>query len=128
METRPTVFVISKSGHDFSAAEKFGTVRFLTEGPMRRYAITQMQRTMWDVLKDSKPTDFLLCTSLVQMNIVATAIMMYLHGCVNILIHHYKDGESEYIPRHISFTSVCSSSPKGPRVMQDDDEPSNSFP
>lgn len=107
MKDRPTVFVIAKSGHDFSAAERFGDLVFLTEGPMKRYAITHIQRVMWEVLKDSRPADYILCTSLVQMNIVAAAIMVHLHGRVNILIHHYKDGESEYIPRCVGFTGFA---------------------
>jgi len=94
-----TVYVVNDGGHDFSAAEKFGPLVFLSKGPINRYAITQMYRKFSDVLKNSKPYDYILCTSLTQMNMVATAIMAAKHGKINLLIHK-NDG---YIARSLKL-------------------------
>lgn len=82
------VYVINKSGHDFSPAEKFGELVYLSEGEVNIFHVQQMYRQFSSVLKDSGPRDFILTTGLTIMSCVATAIMARKHGIVNILLFH----------------------------------------
>lgn len=84
-----TVYIINRSGHDFSDAERFGKLVFLSSGTMPRFGVTNMYRQFVDHLKDSKPEDYLLVTGLTIMNVVAAAIFGYLHGRINLLL--FKD-------------------------------------
>ena len=90
------VFIVNKSSHDFSAAEKFGDLIFLSEGPMKRYATNNMVRQFQDVMKDSTPLDYIVPCSLNVMNSIACAIFAHKHGCLNLLL--FKEGP--YIERN----------------------------
>ena len=91
------VFVVNKSAHDFSPAEKYGRLVYLSEGPINRYAINHMHRLFVEKMKDSHEDDWILCTSLGQMNQVASAIFAHKHGRLNLLL--YKAGE--YLERKL---------------------------
>ena len=97
-----TVYVVNDGGHDFSAAESFGPLVFLSKGPINRYATTQMYRKFSEKLKDSKPHDYILCTALTQMNMIAAAIMAAKHGKLNLLIHK----NNGYVSRTVNLTSL----------------------
>lgn len=99
MQRKPKVFVINRGGHDYSAAKRFGEIEFLSEGKKSRYAITEMYRDFAEKLKDSQPDDFLMPTSLKTMSMVASAMLAYMHGKVNWLLH--KDGY--YVVRTLSL-------------------------
>ena len=98
-----TVYVVNDSGHDFSAAEKYGKLKFLSSGHINRYNTNEMYRLFTARLEKSRPTDFILCTSLTQMNMIAAAIMARMHGRINLLIHHSKHG---YIPRTVMLDKL----------------------
>jgi hypothetical protein len=81
-----TVYVVNKSAHDFSAAEHFGKLVFLSEGPVNRYATNHMHRIFTESLKDSEPTDYIVPCSLNVMNSIACAIFSHRHGRLNLLL------------------------------------------
>ena len=89
MATRK-VFVVNKSSHDFGPADKYGKVKFLSEGSMNRYATNSMVRLFEEAMKDSEPTDYIVPCSLNVMNSIACAIFAHKHGRLNLLL--YKDG------------------------------------
>lgn len=89
MATRK-VFVVNKSSHDFGPADKYGEVKFLSEGSMNRYATNSMVRLFEESMKDSEPTDYIVPCSLNVMNSIACAIFAHKHGRLNLLL--YKDG------------------------------------
>lgn len=91
------VYVINRSAHDFSAAEDFGEVIFLSEGPVNRYAVNNMARMFSEGLKNSDPEDYIVPCSLNVMNAVASAIFARKHGKLNLLL--FKEGE--YIERNL---------------------------
>ena len=93
----PTVFVVNKSSHDFTAAKKFGELHFLSSGPMNRFATNNMHRMFSDKLSNSNPDDYLVLCSLNVMNSIACAIFASKHGCLNLLL--YKGGK--YIERNL---------------------------
>lgn len=97
MQRKTNVYIVNRSGHNFSAAEYFGTLVFLSEGPINRYAVNSMHRAFEDILKFSKPEDYIVPCSLNVMNSIACAIFAHLHGRLNLLL--FKEGS--YIERNI---------------------------
>jgi len=94
MDTK--VYVVNKSSHNFSAAEKFGELVFMTEGRMNRFSTNDMIRKFKDSLADSKSTDYILLCSLNVMNSLACAVFAHKHGTLNLLL--YKNGS--YVERN----------------------------
>ena len=106
----PNVYIVNKSAHDFSAADKYGEIIFLSEGPMNRYSVNNMMRQFTDRMKDSHEDDYLVPCSLNVMNSVASSILSFKHGKLNLLL--FKEGN--YIERNIVFEKdVCEFYPKG---------------
>ena len=93
------VFIVNKSAHDFSAAEEFGEVIFLSEGVMNRYSVNNMHRLFTEVMKDSKADDYIVPCSLNVMNSVACALFAVKHKQLNLLL--FKEGK--YLERNIVF-------------------------
>lgn len=90
------VYIVNKSSHDFGPAEKYGEVKFLSEGSMNRYATNSMIRQFSEVMALSEATDYIVPCSLNVMNSIACAIFAKKHGCLNLLL--FKDGT--YIERN----------------------------
>lgn len=95
MATRK-VFIVNRSSHDFTPADQFGEVRFLSSGSMNRYATNSMIRSFTEAMKDSEAGDYIVPCSLNVMNSIACAIFAHKHGRLNLLL--YKDGV--YIERN----------------------------
>ncbi len=90
------VFIVNKSAHDFSPAEKYGKVVFLSEGSMNRYATNSMVRQFEALMEGSEESDYIVPCSLNVMNSIACAIFAHKHGKLNLLL--FKDGS--YIERN----------------------------
>jgi len=97
MKKNKKVFIVNKSAHDFSAAEEYGKIVFLSEGPMNRYATNHMVRTFTDVMKDSNSSDYIVLCSLNVMNSIACTVFARMHGTLNLLL--FKDGK--YVERNL---------------------------
>ena len=93
------VYIVNRSSHDFSPAEKFGEITFLSEGPMNRYSTNNMHRVFSDVLIGSTKEDYIVPCALNVMNSIVCAIFAHLHGGLNLLL--YKNGS--YIERNHIF-------------------------
>lgn len=91
------VYVVNRSSHDFSAAEEYGELTFLSEGPMNRYATNNMHRIFKDMMRDSAKDDYIVPCSLNVMNSIACALFARKHGRLNLLL--FKNGE--YIERNM---------------------------
>lgn len=86
MENRK-VFVINKSTHDYSKAEEFGDLVFITENAMNRFSTSKMYRTFKPFIEASQIGDCILVSGLTVMNIVFCIMFARLHGRVNLLIY-----------------------------------------
>ena len=96
------VYIVNRSIHDYSAAEKFGELVFLSEENMPKFSTSKAYRQFWEVLKDSKPTDHLLISGLPMLGIVAAFILTKKHGRLNLLLFNPSDGmKKDYIERII---------------------------
>ena len=91
------VFIVNKSNHDFSPAEEYGDLVFLSEGPMNRYATNNMCREFYDKLKDSSPEDYIVPCSLNVMNSIACALFAKQHGRLNLLLFR----RGSYVERNL---------------------------
>ena len=93
------VYVVNRSAHDFSPAEKFGQIIFLSEGPMNRYSTNNMHRRFTEVMKDSSEHDYIVPCSLNVMNSIASSVFAVMHRRLNLLL--FKEGE--YLERNMVF-------------------------
>lgn len=98
----PKVYIINKSIHDFSKAEEFGTLHYLSEKAMNRYATNNIYRKFFPPLNQSSPMDYILVTSLNTMNIIACVIFVLKHKKLNLLIH--KPKTNTYVERKLNLT------------------------
>jgi|TARA_R100001530_G_scaffold22999_4_gene18901 hypothetical protein len=98
------VFIPNKSAHDFSDAERFGELRFLTEGILKKYSTDILYRTLLDGMKDAEDHDYLVVSSLSILNSLASAIMARKFDHINYLI--FRGGN--YLERKIIFNTTDS--------------------
>lgn len=83
----PKVYIPNRSFHDFTPAEAFGELVFLTEGWANRTLTNQLYRMVSEAMRDSQPDDMLLVSSLGILNAIAASILAVKHKRVNYLIH-----------------------------------------
>lgn len=98
------VFVINQSGHDFSKAEKYGELVFLSEGKINPFKVNNMYRQFSSKMDNCQPDDYILVTGLSQLCMIAAGIQVHKHGKVNMLIYSSRD--DDYVPREIDVTNL----------------------
>jgi hypothetical protein len=91
------VYIVNKSAHDFTDAEQYGELIFLSEGTINRYATNNMHRQFSKKMEDSSEGDYIVPCSLNVMNSIACAIIAHKHGKLNLLL--FKNGS--YIERNL---------------------------
>jgi surface polysaccharide O-acyltransferase-like enzyme len=91
------IFIPNKGGHDFTMAEHYGDLVYVTSGAISKFSVGTMAREWSRVLKDSKDTDYILLSSLTALCAIGTAMFARKHGCVNLLL--YRNGK--YISRRL---------------------------
>jgi len=84
---RRRVFIVNDSGHDFSAAERYGDLVTMSEGPLDKFNLTAMRRVFDQFLQASNPGDFILHSGPGVMNALACSIFASLHGRLNLLLY-----------------------------------------
>ncbi len=100
------VYIINKGTHDYSEAEKFGELVFLTEGNYHILSTSKMAREMIYGLKFSTPDDYIMPCSLTVMSSIACGIYARMHKRLNLLIYTVKRGRGEYKARTLNFEEV----------------------
>ena len=83
---RPRAYVPNKAGHDFSDAERFGDLVFLTQGIVKRYSTNHIYRQLIEGMSEAEPQDYLLVCSLSIINAIAASILARQFGKVNYLL------------------------------------------
>ena len=81
------VLVVNRSSHDYSKAESFGELTFMTEGSLNRFATSKMYRVFKPFIDRSEPLDYILLSGLSVMCSVACAMFAAKHGRLNLLIY-----------------------------------------
>lgn len=96
-DSQSRVFVANRSAHDYSAATKYGELVYVTTGKQNKFAANSYARTWFDVLKDSKPTDYIILASMNIICGIGCAVFAMLHGRLNLLM--WRSGQ--YIKREL---------------------------
>lgn len=89
------VYIINNSGHDFSKAEKFGKLEFLTEGWIAWHRLNVAYRQMAAKIEHSQLEDYLLLTGPTSICTVAAGLFGAKHRRVNLLIYNNKTEDYE---------------------------------
>lgn len=98
----PKVYIINKSCHDYSMAEKYGEITYLTESSYNRFSTGKMFRSFKNGLKDSNPEDFLLISGLTIMSSIACSMFAAKHKRLNLLLYNSGPNVEEgYVKRTI---------------------------
>lgn len=100
-EKKKKVWIINRSAHDFSDAQRFGELHFLSDGPIIKTNVADMDRQFTARLEASEPEDYILPTSLSVMTAIACSIFVLKHHCLNLLL--YKNGM--YIERKLCYAT-----------------------
>lgn len=99
----PIVWIPNKAGHNFSDAERFGKLRYLSEGSVNQYSTNNIYRVFVEEMQEAEETDFLVVSSLNILNSIASSILAYRFGMVNYLL--FKNGR--YLERSVVFGSLA---------------------
>lgn len=97
-----TVYIVNNGGHDYSDANRFGRIQFLSAGPVSKFAISKMYREFAMKLRESTDSDYILLTGLTTMACVACSCFAFLHGRINLLI--FKNGK--YVERKLVLSEL----------------------
>lgn len=98
-----TVYVTNRSPtHDYSPAEKYGTVAFLTSGNYPIFRIERLQEEMIEILIHSQPSDYLLPSGGSVIVGMAMAIWLQLHKEVKLLL--WDRARDEYVERRVDLS------------------------
>jgi len=104
---KPNVFIVNRGCHDFSPAEEYGTLIFLTEGSFSRFQTGKMFRVFREKLKDSSPEDLIVISGMTVMTVVACAMFVRKHGRLNLLLHVAGPNvEEAYVKRTIVMEDI----------------------
>ena len=100
-----TVFIVNDSGHDFSGAEEFGELVYMTTGLVDKYHVTKMKRLFDRHIQASHPRDFILHTGPGVMSAIACSMFAARHGRLNLLLWRAEsNGTDRYIYRKLVFS------------------------
>lgn len=103
----PRVFIPNKGFHDFSAAERFGELIYLTEDAIPTgLSVNQIYRLITNKMAESSSDDMLLICSLSILNAAAASVLARKHGCVNYLI--YQASTDTYRRERVSLRDLPS--------------------
>jgi hypothetical protein len=100
----PTVFITNKSPHDFTPAERFGKIVYLSKGMFDPYSIGRMYRLFSEGLKYSEKTDYILLTGLTVMNTVASVVFSLKHHRLNLLLYDLE--RNRYVAKTLVFEEL----------------------
>jgi hypothetical protein len=90
------------AGHDYSGAEEFGDLVFVTKGLINPFNTGAIVRYWTKALEGSSPDDWIVMTSLNTLCSIGAFLFGQKHGTLNLLIFK-KDGK--YERRRITYAS-----------------------
>lgn len=118
----PTVYIVNRSSHDYSAAEKYGELVYVTQGVLDVFAANNHSRHWMYALKDSKPEDYILLSSLNIVCSIGCSIFAMMHGRLNLLM--YRKGK--YVSKDLYLTDLLRAEEIKPTWMEKTDDQTNS--
>ncbi len=104
LQNTPRVFIPNKGVHDYSDAESFGRLVFLTTGYINYFSTGLMARKMHDIMLDATPEDYWLVSSLPILNAIGCTILHERTGVLNLLLWHAE--QQRYVKRTVDLTAL----------------------
>jgi len=101
----PRVFIANSGAHDYSDAERYGELVFVTKGTIAKHGVGTMARAWALALKGSTEEDFIISSSLTTLCSLGTAIFARKHGCLNLLM--FRNGK--YVSRKVMLDQLLES-------------------
>jgi hypothetical protein len=86
-----TVYIVSNSGHDYSTAQNLGVLKFLYDDKINVFASDKLVKELRAKLEGSTPADYVLPSGNSLATCLTFAILLDLHGIVNILIYSFRN-------------------------------------
>jgi hypothetical protein len=95
------VFITNRGYHDYSDAERFGDIIFMSNNPsgMNQLQTGSMVRVFKPYIDTSSPEDYLVVGSFTVMMLVAASLFAKKHGRLNLLI--YNSQRNKYDVRRV---------------------------
>lgn len=112
------IYLPNKGAHDYTPAQKFGTLTTLTEGPLRLTEVGYLSRVMKETLSASQPDDYILLCGPTLANVIACSIFVQLHGRINLLIFRSGTKGPRYYERTLMLDEFLNN-PKTKEVFND---------
>jgi hypothetical protein len=82
----PNVYIPNKGAHDYSDAERFGSIVYVTTMNINRYSVGTMLRVWHKAFKNSTDEDYILITSLTILCCIGCALFALRHKKLNVLL------------------------------------------
>lgn len=102
----PRVFVANFAGHDYSGAEKYGALCFVTKGFISFQSLDRVKYQVGMGIKDSRPDDWLALSGTNIINVLAAVLWFGMHGQIKILNYDKNTG----VYREVTITKRSSDS------------------
>lgn len=90
MNNERKVYIVNRGAHNFTEAQKYGRLVFMTEGFQPKYGVNTAYRRFVFCMQDSHEEDWLLLTGMSTLNAIASAIFASKHGRLNLLLFNGK--------------------------------------
>lgn len=89
------VFVTNFAGHDYSKAEKYGEIVWITRGYVSFHSLDRVKYRICESVSTSSSEDWLLLSGIPMICVVSALYWYFLHKKVKLLIHD-KKRDDEY--------------------------------
>lgn len=114
-QKNPVVWLVNKNaGHDYSAAEKYGTLVPISEGQAAPFATDRFLEKVHKAMAGGySPEDFLLLSGNLLLNAVAIGYLARRCGWLRLLVFHAQS--RAYVVRFVEFRHLfpfCVGSPE----------------
>lgn len=84
--TRSVYIICPNPFHDYSVAEDYGKVKYLTTAPINQNDTRTMLTVFSAGLRYSKPEDTLILSGYNVMNVIACSLFSVMHSTLNVMI------------------------------------------
>lgn len=106
MADLPKVWIVNFSGHNYSDADRFGTLEAVTVGNISRSSFDRLAFEITQKLSKSSSEDWLLLSGALIANVIAVTIWFRKHGELRALVWDWRAGDgSEGAYRELKLTN-----------------------
>ena len=103
---RPSVWVVNFAGHNYTDAERWGELKYVTKGYVSLGHLDRLVYQVVESLEESRPTDWLIPSGLLILNVLASVFWYEKHGALRLLMWDRKNDsymELNVDTEHLTF-------------------------